>query len=83
LLLVVTGYKVDAINWARLYAKIAAITLCFDDAVHSFRGAENSIGRAGLNAFSAPDAFIFSNPRHREGERRHMRRVERRGEIAN
>ena len=81
-MLVIAGNEVDAINWTRLYTKIAAIALCFDDTVHSFCGAENSICGTGLNTFGAADAFVFSNPRHREREWRHVRRIERSGKIA-
>lgn len=55
------GHHVDAVDRAGLNAEITAGAFIGDHGVHDFRRAQNRIDGAGLNAFSATDAFHFSD----------------------
>ena len=54
----------DAINWADGHAQLATGAIRLDDGVHAFVGADDGIGRAGLDAQGAANAPLLVDDGH-------------------
>ena len=52
---------INTVDWAGLYAKVAAGALIGNHGVHKFSGTQYGVDGAGLDTFGTANAFVFAN----------------------